>query len=66
VREGGNVQVGNVRTPFSVGFGLFFIFIYLIFQEICNKTVINVNEVKDARSMVVTGYKTANVTPELN
>jgi len=41
-------------------------FIYLIIQEICNKTVINVNEVKDAHSMVVTGYKTANVTPELN
>jgi len=39
---------------------------YLITQEICNKTGINVNEVRDAHSMVVTGYKTANVTPELN
>jgi len=32
----------------------------------CNKTVINDNEVKDAHSMVVTGYNTANGTPELN
>jgi len=30
------------------------------------KTGINVDEVKDAHSMVVTGFKTANVTPELN
>jgi len=31
------------------------------------KTVINVSEVKEAHSRVVTGYiKTANVTPELN
>jgi len=42
------------------------IYFYLIIQEICNKKVINVNEVKDAHSMIVTRYKTANVTPYLN
>jgi len=45
---------------------VFILFIYLIIQEWCNKTVISSCEVTDAHSLVITGFKTANMTRSNN